>query len=206
MDQNQFQDGLNNELQNSPQPMEPIAPPQPMEPIAPPQPMEPIAPPQPMEPTAPPLPIEPMATAPVGQVEQPAFGAPQAAPVFGDAPPNNGFDTQANAGWDTAAPPAQPGQKVTTSKPINRLALIGFCLAVGSWFLNYFTFCLMGIAGVVVSVLAMKRMDKEKENYPWMPIAGIAIGALATVVDAIIIISILGVFGLPMIIGILGSM
>ncbi len=180
-----------------PEPIAPMAPPEPIAPMAPPEPIAPMAPPEPVAPMVPPEPVAPMAPPdPVYSAPQNPYGVPVQDAAYQQVPPN--------AGWSATTPPPQGA--TTEKKPINRLALIGFCLAVASWVFNYITFCLLGIAGVVVSVLAMKRMDKEKENYPWMPIAGIAIGAAATIIDGIIIISILGVIGLPIILGTLGSL
>ncbi len=134
---------------------------------------------------------------------QPVYQAPDAQPVYQAPNAQAAYQAPPENNWNAAAAP--PTQKVSgEKKPINKLALIGFCLSVASWAFNFFTLCLMSVAGIVVSVLALKRMDKEKENYPWMPMAGIAVGAFATLVDAIIIISLLAVVGIPAIMVALG--
>ncbi len=191
MEQNQPQNGLTPENQTPVFPQQILPPPQSISPpleapsIAATMASAPIYSPPPIQPTAP---------------QETSYHAAQSQTQYTANQPT--FDVDTTNTWDTTAAPVAKN----TQKPINRLALIGFCLSVGSWIFNYLTFCLMGVAGIVVSVLAMKRMDKEKENYAWMPLVGIIVGAAATLVDGIIIGSLLALFGLPVLIGFISSL
>ncbi|KFI58343.1 DUF4190 domain-containing protein [Bifidobacterium cuniculi] len=100
--------------------------------------------------------------------EQPQYGQPQyAQPQYGQP-----YDQQQYTQQYPSQPYAQGGYYVAPTEKWNTMCIVGFVLSF-----------LLPLVGLVLSIIALVQINKTGEKSKGMAIAGIVIGALATILS-----------------------